>query len=114
MRPCSSTAFRIQDSAEDAITLPDSPPSARATALVKLYPFVGPTIDQAAQAPGLAHRTTERGGLFATAWLVGHFAPSLVTRPRPAVLDGSLEFRCTLGSRALPPQAREGIALQDC
>jgi hypothetical protein len=68
---------------EVAITLPDPPPTARATALVKLYPFVGPTIDQAAQAPGLAHRTAERGGLFARAWLVGHFAPSLVTLPRP-------------------------------
>jgi hypothetical protein len=68
---------------EDAITLPDSPPSARATALVKLYPFVGPPIDQAAQAPGLAHRTADRDGLFARAWLFGQFAPSLVTRPRP-------------------------------
>jgi len=68
---------------EVAITLPDSPPSARATALVKLYPFGGPTIDRAAQAPGLTHRTAERGWLFARAWLFGHFAPSLVTRPRP-------------------------------
>ena len=68
---------------EVAITLLDSPPSARATALVKLYPFGGPTIDRAAQAPGLTHRTAERGWLFARAWLFGHFAPSLVTRPRP-------------------------------
>ena len=68
---------------EVAITLPDSPPSARATALVKPYPFGGPTIDRAAQAPGLTHRTAERGWLFARAWLFGHFAPSLVTRPRP-------------------------------
>jgi len=67
---------------EDAITLPDSPPSVRAAARVKLCPFVGPTIDQAAQALGPAHRTAERGGLFARAWLFGHFPPSLVTSPR--------------------------------
>ena len=41
------------------------------------------TIDQAAQVPGLAHRTAEREGLFVRAWLFGHFAPSLVARPRP-------------------------------
>jgi hypothetical protein len=45
-------------------------------------PFAGPTIDQAAQDPGLAQRTAERGGLIARAWLFGDFAPSLVTIPR--------------------------------
>ena len=67
----------------DAISLPDSPPSARATVCGQALPLRGADDRSSGPGPGLAHRTAERGWLFVRAWLFRHFAPSLVTRPRP-------------------------------
>ena len=82
---------RHQDLDLDALRGEDAPPDdlidldeaiarladvdARAAALVKLRLFAGLTIDQAAEALGVARRTAERDWAFARAWLFGHLGP---------------------------------------